>query len=300
MTESEDITLAGLHRQAVRPAVFRAGRFTFPLQQRTYIMGILNVTPDSFSDGGKYFDLDQAVYHAENMLQSGADIIDIGGESTRPGFSPISTAEELQRVIPVVEKLTRTFNCPISIDTSKPEVADAALAAGACVVNDINGLQKHSELATIIARYAAGAVLMHNARIYRSEISESDIMSDVRAFLRESFRIALDAGLQPGQLMIDPGIGFGVTPQDSISMIARLCELNELGLPILLGPSRKKFIGQIIGPSSDRLYGTIASVVIGIMNGADFVRVHDVREITEAVKVADAIHRAMPHSGVTN
>jgi len=300
MSAIDDMTLSGLSCEFVRPAAFQAGRFSFPLRQRTYIMGILNVTPDSFSDGGKYMDNEQAALHAQSMLQSGADIIDIGGESTRPGFSPVSADEELQRVIPIIEKLTRDFDCPISVDTSKPEVAAAALSAGACIVNDINGFQKYPELAVVVARYRAGVVLMHNARLYRSEISRNDIMADVGVFLRESLRLALAAGLQPDQLMIDPGIGFGVTPQDSITMIARLNELNDMGLPVLLGPSRKKFIGHILGPASDRMIGTIASVVVGIMNGADFIRVHDVREAVEAARVTDAICRQeKDQSGVT-
>lgn len=291
MTEKVDMNTSGASCQILRPAVFRAGRFSFPLRQRTYIMGILNVTPDSFSDGGKYFDCEQAVRHAESMLKAGADIIDIGGESTKPGFTPVSELEEQQRVLPVIEKLVQAFGCPISIDTTKPGVAEAALAAGACIVNDINGFHQSPELAAIAARYGSGAVLMHNARLYRDEISKNDIMSDIHVFLRESCQIALAAGLQPEQLMVDPGVGFGVSPEDSMAMIARLDEMVDLGLPILLAPSRKRFIGHVLGQSADRLNGTLASVVVGIVKGADFVRVHDVSSAVEAARVADAICR---------
>jgi dihydropteroate synthase len=290
MSESPRMTHSGLNRQIVRPAAFLAGRFEFPLRQRTYIMGILNVTPDSFSDGGQYMVIDQAIRHAEDLLHAGADILDIGGESTRPGFTPVSADEELQRVIPIIEKLTRSYDCPISIDTCKPAVAEAALASGACIVNDINGFQQNPEMASITYQFRAGAVLMHNARLYRRENEVSDIISDMRNFLLKSCNIALSAGLKPDQLMIDPGIGFGVTPEESIAMIARLDELNQMELPILLGPSRKRFIGHILGPSVDRLYGTIAAAVAGILFGADFIRVHDVREVAEAAKVADAIY----------
>lgn len=289
MSDLPKLINAGCQPRIVRPAAFQAGRFEFPLRQRTYLMGILNVTPDSFSDGGQFLSIDRAVLHAEELLQSGADILDIGGESTRPGFTPVSADEELIRVIPVIEKITQIFNCPISIDTYKPEVAKAALAAGACIVNDINGFQQYPEMAAITFQYKAGAVLMHNARLYRRENADSDIMSDVLNFLQQSCKIALNAGLMPDQLILDPGIGFGVTPDESIAMLARLSELNQMELPILSGPSRKKFIGHILGPTAGRLNGTIAAAVAGILQGADFVRVHDVKEVAEAAKIADAI-----------
>jgi dihydropteroate synthase len=279
----------------VRPASFRAGRFDFPLNRRTYIMGILNVTPDSFSDGGRFFNMDQALRHAAEMLEHGADILDIGGESTRPGFTPVSIDEELQRVIPIIEKIYRTFNCPVSIDTCKAVVADAALTAGACIANDINGLQQDPDMAAVVLRHHAGVVIMHNARLYRDEsVAETtgDLMTEVAAFLRKSCQLADEAGLKSDQLLIDPGIGFGVTPMESIQMIARLGELKTLGLPILLAPSRKRFISHILGEvSGGRLHGTSAAVAIGIARGADFVRVHDVREMAEVVRVADALCR---------
>lgn len=282
-------------RKPEAPAVFRAGRFEFPLRQRTYIMGILNVTPDSFSDGGCFFSIDTALHHAEEMLRSGADILDIGGESTRPGYLPVSEEEELHRVIPVIEKLVKSFGCPISIDTYKSEVAKAAVEAGACIINDVNGLQEDSGIASVAAALGAGIVVMHNARLYRdSTVPDSepfDIMADMGVFLRKSCRIAAQAGIPADRLVIDPGIGFGVTPEESIEMLERLDELVSLGFPILIGPSRKRFIGHILGPDTSRLSGTIAAAVLGIAKGADFVRVHDVREVAEASRVADAICR---------
>ncbi len=277
------------------PSIFRAGRYEIPLGRRTYIMGILNVTPDSFSDGGRYLNLEQAVQRAGEMLAQGADIIDIGGESTRPGYTPVDAEQELSRVIPVIERITREYNCPISIDTVKPVVADAALAAGACIVNDINGLQGDPDMAAVAARHQAGVIIMHNARLYRDEsvVPNDDLMSAVVAFLHKSCQIASAAGIQTKQLMIDPGVGFGVTPEESIEMIAQLQDLQTLGLPILLGPSRKRFIGTIMGDTvTDRLSGTGAAVALGIANGAGFVRVHDVREMVEVARVADAICRA--------
>ncbi len=280
-----------------QPTAIRAGRFTFPIGSRTYVMGILNVTPDSFSDGGKYDDLDQAVRHAEDMLKQGADMIDVGGESTRPGSTPVSCEEELQRIIPVIDRINRTLGCPISVDTYKPAVAAAALAAGACILNDINGLQKDPAMAVAACRYQAGVVIMHNARLYRNEAApgpgRTDLMTDVRNFLARSVQVGLAAGLDRDQLILDPGIGFGITPEESIEMISRLHDLTQLGFPILLGPSRKRFIGHILGlPATERVFGTAAAVALGIAYGADIVRVHDVREMTEVVRVADAICRS--------
>lgn len=279
-----------------KPAVFQAGRFTFPLGKRTYVMGILNVTPDSFSDGGKYLASEQALRHAEEMLEQGADILDIGGESTRPGSMPVSCEEEQRRIIPVIDLINRTFACPISVDTYKSAVAAEALAAGACILNDINGLQLDSTMAGIACRHRAGVVIMHNARLYRTNEGQpprqSDLMADILGFLQISVQLGMAAGLSHEQMLLDPGIGFGVTPDESIEMIARLDQLASLGLPILIGPSRKRFISHILGESATgRLFGTSAAIAVGIARGTDFVRVHDVREIVEVVRVADAICR---------
>jgi dihydropteroate synthase len=282
-----------------RPAILQAGRFAFPLGRRTYIMGILNITPDSFSDGGLYLQTDQALRHASDMLSNGADIIDIGGESTRPGCKPISAEEEINRIMPVLEIISQTFNCPISIDTTKAEVAEAALRLGACMVNDINGLQLDSCMACTIFRHQAAVVMMHNARLYRQpsieEKTDGSLLEDIRTFLGVSIQIAKQAGISTEQMIIDPGVGFGVSPDESIQMITGLSALKDLNLPILLGPSRKRFIGHILDlPVGQRLHGTSAAVAIGIANGADIVRIHDVLEMTEVARVADALCRHSP------
>lgn len=288
----------------VKPAVLRAGRFIFPLGQKTYIMGILNVTPDSFSDGGQFFSVDQALRRAEEMLKEGADILDIGGESSRPGGTPISAGEELQRVIPILERIIGTFDCPVSVDTVKLQVARAALAAGACMLNDINGLQQDPALAAAAYESKAAVVIMHNARLYRKPASPdrpvASLAADMRRFLLDSCQIALQAGLSAEQMIIDPGVGFGVTPEESIQMIADLPMLQDFNLPILLGPSRKRFIGHILDlPAGERLNGTGAAVAIGIANGADLIRVHDVRAMAEVSRVADAICRKRGSREVT-
>jgi dihydropteroate synthase len=279
-----------------KPAVLRAGRFSFPLGGRTYVMGILNVTPDSFSDGGRYLDIDQALRHAAAMLAEGADILDIGGESSRPGGAGVSTEEELQRVCPILNRIRSELDCPISIDTAKAEVAAAALSAGACMINDINGLQLVPSMATLAAVHGAAMVIMHNARLYRDPATPDQplvsLAADTRSFLARSCQIALAAGLAPDQMIIDPGIGFGVTPDESVTMIRELGLLQDFNLPILLGPSRKRFIGQILGlDAPERLNGTSAAVALGIAFGSDIVRVHDVRAMSEVARVADAICR---------
>jgi dihydropteroate synthase len=301
LSEIREQGLIGLVKPAVpgmpvKPAVLRAGRFVFPLGRRTYIMGILNVTPDSFSDGGQFFTVDHALRRAEEMLKDGADILDIGGESSRPGGTPISAGEELQRVMPILERVVSTFDCPVSIDTAKSQVARAALAAGACMLNDINGLQLEPGLATAAQEHQAAVVIMHNARLYRKsdspDVPISSLAADMRRFLSDSCQIAVQAGLCAEQMIIDPGVGFGVTPEESIQMINDLAALADFNLPILLGPSRKRFIGYILDlPADERIHGTSAAVAIGIANGADLVRVHDVRAMVEVSRVADAICR---------
>ncbi len=273
---------------------FKAGKFSFPIGRRTYIMGILNVTPDSFSDGGKYLAMDDALRQAEALLTAGADILDIGGESTRPGSEPVDLETEMKRVVPIVDQISRRFACPISIDTYKPEVADAAICAGACIINDINGLQKEQDMMAIARRYQSGVIVMHNAQLYRKDntLPAEHLMDDVITFLNKSIAMAEQRGLNHDNLVIDPGIGFGITPDESIDMIAQLSKLSVLNLPILVGPSRKRFIGQILdAPVTARLFGTAAAVAISIAHGADIVRVHDVREICDVVRVSDAICR---------
>lgn len=275
--------------------VFRCKHHRLPIGLRTWIMGIVNVTPDSFSDGGRYLSPDDALRQAEALIKAGADILDIGGESTRPGADPVSEEEELRRVLPVVTRIAARFDCPVSIDTAKAEVARAALEAGACIVNDVTGFAAGESMAALVAEAKAGAVLMHNARLYRDARPDGagDGIKAILAFWQRSLQLAFQAGLASDQLILDPGIGFGVTTAESLAMIRRLPELKTLDLPILIGPSRKRFIGEILQvPAEERLMGTAAAVAVAVARGADFVRVHDVQELAPVIRMADAICRS--------
>ncbi len=261
---------------------------------RTLVMGVLNVTPDSFSDGGQFFSFDRALAHAEQMIAEGADVIDIGGESTRPGSEFVTEAEELRRVIPVIERLAAKSSVPISIDTTKSSVARAALDAGAGIVNDISGLRFDLAIADEVARSKAGLVLMHS-RAMQKLPPVADIMSEVISSVRESLAVAAERGVACEAIAIDPGIGFGKTGEQNVEIIAKLDQLagEFADFPILIGASRKSFIGKLLdgAPADERLHGTIASVAASVLNGADIVRVHDVKAVVEAVRVADAIKR---------
>jgi len=270
-------------------AVFRCRNYTLPLGKKTYIMGILNVTADSFSDGGKYLDADQAVERAIQMLADGADIIDIGGESTRPGFIPIEADEEIRRVLPVIERLASNISAPISVDTTKPLVAQKALEAGAHIINDIWGFQKEPGLARISAEFKAGVVLMHNSDsgVY------DDLMADIISSLRASAGCARQAGIHAEQIILDPGIGFGKNLEQNLCVMRRLQELRVLDYPILTGTSRKSMIGKILDlPVDERIEGTAATVALSIAYGVDFVRVHDVKEMKRVAAMTDAMVRA--------
>ena len=265
---------------------------------RTLVMGVLNVTPDSFSDGGQFFSPDQALAHAEQMISEGANIIDIGGESTRPGSASVSEDEELRRVIPVIERLAAKSSVPISIDTTKSSVARAALDAGAGIVNDISGLRFDLAIADEVARSKAGLVLMHSRgtpKTMQKLPPVADIMSEVISSVRESLAVAAERGVACEAIAIDPGIGFGKTGEQNVEIIAKLDQLagEFADFPILIGASRKSFIGKLLdgAPADERLHGTIASVAASVLNGADIVRVHDVKAVVEAVRVADAIKR---------
>ena len=265
---------------------------TLDLSNQTRIMGILNVTPDSFSDGGKYNSLESSARHATNMVEDGADIIDVGGESTRPGSESISISEELDRVIPVIEKLNNI--CPIiSIDTVKPEVADEALKAGAQIVKDISGLQFHPEIGTVISTHNAAVVLMHiqgKPQTMQNHPEYNNVIDDIKIYFRKSLKIAKDSGIQSDQILLDPGIGFGKSIGDNLEIIKHLEDFDELQCPILIGVSRKSFIGQITGkPISDRLTGTLAAVSASVLNGAKIVRVHDVKEVKETIMILDQL-----------
>lgn len=261
--------------------------------RRTYIMGILNVTPDSFSDGGQFVAHDKAIARAKQMLADGADIIDVGGESTRPGSKPVSADEEKKRVIPVIEQLAKETDAIISIDTTKSEVAKAALAAGASMVNDVSGLHSDKNMAKVAASFAAPVCLMHiqgNPKNMQENPQYSDLMQEIINYLREGLAIAKKAGILHGKIIIDPGIGFGKTVEHNLEIFRRLKELKVLGAPILVGPSRKSVIGKVLGlPVTERNEGSAATVALSIANGANIVRVHEVKQMARVAKMTDAI-----------
>jgi len=268
--------------------------FDLELGKETQIMGILNVTPDSFSDGGQFNDSQNALNHAIQMVKEGADIIDVGGESTRPGSEVVSAKEEIKRVIPAIETLKKYINKPISIDTYKGEVAEAAIQAGANIVNDVWGLQKDPEMAPVVAHYKVPVIIMHNQE---GTLYEKDIMETMIDFFNESLRIAKEAGIPRDQIVIDPGIGFGKNLKQNREVMNRLEELRVLNLPILLGISRKSIIGQTLDiPPHERLEGTIALNALGIHKGVDIIRVHDVKENLKAARMIDAVVRGQNES----
>ncbi|WCR25750.1 dihydropteroate synthase [Paenibacillus thiaminolyticus] len=270
-----------------RQRTYRWANGALTLGQRTLIMGILNVTPDSFSDGGRYNRVDAALRHAKEMLEAGADIIDIGGESTRPGHQPVGQEEELERVLPVIEALRRELpQAPISVDTYKAEVARQALEAGAHIMNDIWGCKKEPEMAHVAARYGCPLILMHN----RPERRYDRFVEEVKADLLESVALALAAGVKDDQIWLDPGIGFAKTGEDNLVLMSHLDELCALGYPLLLGTSRKKFIRDTLQlPVDDVLEGTAATVALGIAQGCQIVRVHDVASIARTARMCDAV-----------
>ncbi|HIE12683.1 MAG TPA: dihydropteroate synthase [Desulfotomaculum sp.] len=255
--------------------------------ERTLVMGILNVTPDSFSDGGRYETVEKAKARAVEMVEEGADIIDIGGESTRPGHTPVDEKEEMRRVLPVLEAVIPSVPVPVSVDTSKAAVARAALDAGAHIINDQWALSNEG-MAGSAAAAGAPVILMHNQR--GTEYRE--LMGDIIDYFEERIAFALAAGIPPEHIIIDPGIGFGKTPAQNLEVLQRLEELNSLGFPVLVGPSRKSFIGHVLGlPVTERLEGTAAAVSAAVTKGADIVRVHDVKEMVRVARMTDALKR---------
>ncbi len=262
------------------------GGKNFDTEHEMYIMGILNVTPDSFSDGGKWNNMDAALKHTEEMIAQGADIIDVGGESTRPGHVPISETEEIERVTPYIEKIKAEFDIPVSIDSYKAAVCEAAILAGADLVNDIWGLKYDRNMAGLIAKYNLPCCLMHNRR----EAVYENFVEDVLKDLQETVDIALKAGIQKENIMLDPGVGFAKTYEQNLKIINHLEKLKELGYPILLGTSRKSVIGLTLDvPADERVAGTVATTVIGAMKGCAFYRVHDCKENKQALLMAQAI-----------
>ena len=266
----------------------KIGNREFDVAHDCYVMGILNVTPDSFSDGGKWTDLDRARRHTADMIREGAAIIDIGGESTRPGHVPISVQEEIDRVVPAIEMVKREFDIPVSVDSYKGPVVEAALRAGADLVNDIWGLKHDPEVAALIARYQVPCCLMHN----RKTTEYGDLMEDICADLRETLAIAAAAGIPEDRIILDPGIGFAKTYQQNLTVMLHLERLRELGCPLLLGTSRKSMIGLALDlPADQRVEGTLVTTVMGVEKGVSFVRVHDVKENVRAVRMTRAILR---------
>jgi dihydropteroate synthase len=280
-----------------RTREWKLARRTLTLGGRTRIMGILNVTPDSFSDGGQFFDLARAIAHAEEMLAEGADIIDVGGESTRPGGALVSTEEELRRIVPVVERLHAQLpGALISVDTTKAEVARAALDAGAEIINDISALRFDERIADEAARGGAGLVLMHSRgtpETLHTLPPVAAILPEVTESLRRSIALAERRGVARASIAIDPGIGFGKSQPQNLELLARLKELalEFAEFPLLVGTSRKSFIGRLLddAPVERRLHGTMASVTAAILNGAHIIRVHDIRAAAETARIADAI-----------
>jgi dihydropteroate synthase len=271
---------------------------TIDMSRRTVVMGIVNVTPDSFSDGGKYFDPARAAAHGEEMARDGADVIDVGGESTRPGARSVSAAEEMDRVLPVIRELRRKVSLPISIDTMKSEVARAALGEGADVVNDISALGFDPAMAPLVAAEKVPVVLMHmqgTPQTMQRDPSYADVVGEVKTFLRRRIQFAIDAGVAADKTIIDPGIGFGKNLDHNLALLRGLADLAALGRPILVGTSRKTFIGKLLdaGPE-ERLEGSLAAAVAAVLAGANIIRVHDVKEAARAVRVTDAIRFGAP------
>lgn len=266
--------------------MMQMGKYTFDTDHHCYVMGILNVTPDSFSDGGKWNDMDRAMAHAAQMIEEGATIIDVGGESTRPGYTMISDEEEISRVVPMIRELKKRFDVAVSVDTYKSAVAKAAVEAGADMVNDIWGLKYDEKMAEVIANTGAACCLMHN----RKEADYTDFMPDMLEDLKETVAIAKKAGIADDKICLDPGVGFGKTYENNLEAIHYVDQLLTLGYPVLLGTSRKSVIGLTLDlPASERMEGTVATSVIGVMKGCAFVRVHDVRENARAIRMTEAV-----------
>ena len=270
------------------PSLTIAGR-RFEWGSRTYVMGILNVSPESFSGDG-LSELADAVAQAQRMAKEGADLVDIGGQSTRPGFEELSIDEELRRILPVVEAVAAAVEVPVSIDAYRAPVVEAALDVGAALINDIWGFRKDPAVAALAARRRVPAVVMHNQRGRQYH----DVIGDIRDGLRASIEVAREAGLAPEQLIADPGFGFGWSIEHNLEMLRRLAELREIGLPLLVGTSRKSTIGAVLElPEDKRMWGTAATVALSIANGADIVRVHDVRAMVRVARMADAVVRGL-------
>jgi dihydropteroate synthase len=276
--------------------IWQCGKYKLDTSHRTLVMGILNVTPDSFSDGGRYLDPQTAVGQGLRMAEDGADIIDIGGESTRPGAPKVSLDQELQRVLPVIERLASKLKLPVSIDTYKSKVAEKALQAGASIVNDISGLNFDPEMAHTVSAYKAGLVLMHiqgTPENMQADPRYEDLLSEVGSYLKASIKLAAAAGIKHQAIAIDPGIGFGKTVEHNLSLIRDLGYYKRFNCPVVVGVSRKSFIGKLNRdiPASERLPGSLAAAVLAVHNGASVIRCHDVKETVQAMRTARAIEQ---------
>jgi dihydropteroate synthase len=270
---------------------YRFGALEYDLASRTHIMGVLNVTPDSFSDGGKYLDLEQAVVQGLKLAKDGADFIDVGGESTRPDSEPVLVEEEIRRIVPVIKALSKKVNIPISIDTYKADTADAALQAGAVIVNDISAMTFDAKMASVVVKYRASIILMHMRgapKTMQENPTYKNVTTEVIQFLSERLFAAKEAGIE--QMIVDPGIGFGKKFEHNIQLLRELKSFTSFGYPLLVGPSRKAFLGAILHlPVNERIEGTAAVVTSAILNGANIIRVHDVKEMKRVAMVADAL-----------
>lgn len=284
--------LIGTNQQIVR---LQGPGLDLELGSRVLFMGVLNVTPDSFSDGGRFLKTDDAIRRAEALADEGADLIDVGGESSRPGAAAVSIEEEIRRVVPVIEQLAKRLPIPISIDTTKAEVGRRALAAGARMINDISALRFDPEMAPLAARAGVPVVLMHmqgTPKDMQDHPVYTDVVREITEFFEARIRFAEQAGIARERIVLDPGIGFGKTTDHNLEILARLDEFRSVGRPLLIGPSRKSFIGRVLGlPVEERLEGTAAAVAVGILNGASIIRVHDVRAMGRVARTVEAIKR---------
>lgn len=281
-------------------ALVLGGR-VLPLADRVHIMGVLNVTPDSFSDGGRYVDPDAAVAHALSMVEQGADVLDIGAESSQPGAVPIDEEEERRRLISVVRAVCRRTTVPVSVDTTKASIAQEALDVGAALINDISALRFDARMGDVVAKSGAGLILMHmqgTPQTMQRAAQYTDVVEEVRQFLKARLEAAREAGIQAERILLDPGIGFGKNCQHNVVLLDRLDAFHTLGRPLVIGVSRKAFIGKILGrPVGERLMGTAGAVAVAVMKGARMVRVHDVAPIRDVVKMVESIHNHQPSAG---
>jgi dihydropteroate synthase len=277
--------------------IFSCAGYELDLGKRTHIMGVLNITPDSFYDGGVSLKVEDALKKAEKMIKEGADIIDVGGESTRPGAQPISSHEEKKRILPVIREIRKNFSIPISVDTYKAETADAALAEGADIVNDIGGLRLDPEMAGVAARYKAGVIVMHiqgTPQTMQDAPVYDELLKEIREYLGESVNMGIKAGIPEDRFVVDPGIGFGKTYAHNVQILKNLSTFLDFNKPILVGLSRKSFLGERTGlPVRERLEGSLAASVAAILKGASILRTHDVRETKRAAEVADLLKNGL-------